>query len=103
MKSADEYADDADSEQCAASEDEPERQSYHLGQALVSATLALAAAMREAARLTLDVQASNLLSALEEPNPDGCPGCGCVANVEHTDGLVCEEYPGCSALMESPK
>ena len=38
------------------------------------ATLALAAATLEAARLTIDAQASNLLSALEEPEPRREPG-----------------------------
>lgn len=35
---------------------------------------------------------------------DNCPGCGCAPNVLGPDGVwVCEEYPGCGALMESPK
>lgn len=43
------------------------------------------------------------MGAIENPDANLCPGCGCTANVEHADGFVCEEYPGCSALMESPK
>lgn len=98
MKSADEYAEMAEDTLAV-----PRIATGHVALAQIYATLAGAAATREAARLTLDAQTSNLLSALEETNPDGCPGCGCVASIDHADGLVCEEYPGCSALMESPK
>jgi hypothetical protein len=138
MKSADEYAFEADKRVSRT-------EGGSLARAQVYATLALAAATLEAARLmgpTPEDQArldelisrkcqsvgheveephyckcgSEMTSKAEDPseadidafmgtieNPDAglCPGCGCTANVEHADGLVCEEYPGCSALMES--
>lgn len=106
IASAAHYAGQAGAEMAAA-DLEPEVRMEHYAAAQVWASLAGAAATLEAARLTLDAQASNLLSALEEPEPDGiecCPGCDCAPSVLGPDGIwVCEEYPGCSALMESPK
>lgn len=93
---------------------------HDIGIAQMYATLALAAATLEAAEANYEAHKRRLLEALneeaEDPSEedlirfeealkdgtDNCPGCGCVPNVLGPDGVwVCEEYPGCSALMES--
>jgi len=70
--------------------------------AQVYATLAQAAATLEAAHLmgpTPEDQAR--LDVLMDPQPGVCIECGCAANIDSDLGGVCEEYPGCSALMET--
>lgn len=105
MKSADEYAERADFALAAAREQSGQDRTDAILMAQVYATQQGAAAMLEAARLTLDAQASNLLSALEDPESGVCIGCGCAANIERSGVLMCEEYPGCSVhrLMGRPQ
>lgn len=122
MTSAAEYAEHSDELMARAYEDIDKGNrivaQLHALDAQRTATLALAAATLEAAEANYEAHKRRLLEALNEeaenpseadidafmgaienPDADLCPGCGCTANVEHADGLVCEEYPSCGAEL----
>lgn len=122
MKSADEYAELAEraieAGARSAQRNDPYAASVWVGEMISLSNLAVAAAQIEAAEANYEAHKRRLLEALNEeaedpseadidafmgaienPDADLCPGCGCTANVEHADGLVCEEYPSCGAEL----